>query len=174
MIYARGLIWPDVTKLHFIQNLWFPIYSLIPSAIKDQEVAFKTNNQFIDIQVFFGIFTVLFHFRVELGLSWSRGYTRTMLKTLTNLFQRWQWYMNKNFLLMVKQNKTKQKNQRLSGTWFFFLQVKYETWIGFGLHTPNANDDSFCPFWAIITWYLSIIIQFGKRSNVTGITLQLK
>lgn len=37
-----GWIWPDVTKLHFIQNLWFPIYSLIPIAIKDQEVAFKT------------------------------------------------------------------------------------------------------------------------------------
>ena len=26
----------------------------------------------------------------------------------------------------------------------FFLQVKYETWIGFGLRKPNANDDSFC------------------------------
>ena len=163
MIYARGWIWPDVTKLHFIQNLWFPIYSLIPSAIKDQEVAFKTNNQFIDIQVFFGIFTVLFHFRVELGLSWSRGYTRTMLKNLANLLQRWQWYMNKNCLLMVKQNKT--KRPRCLALDSFFLQVKYETWIGFGLHTSKANDDSFCPFWAIITWYLSIIIQFGKRLN---------
>ena len=28
----------------------------------------------------------------------------------------------------------------------FFLHVKYETWIGFGLHKPNANDDSFAPF----------------------------
>ena len=46
---------------------------------------------------------------------------------------------------MIKQNKTKQKNQDV---WhlIFFVQVKYETWIGFGLHTPNANDDSFCPF----------------------------
>ena len=24
--------------------------------------------------------------------------------------------------------------------------VKYETWIGFGLQEPNANDDSFAPF----------------------------
>ena len=28
----------------------------------------------------------------------------------------------------------------------FFLQVKYETWIGFGLQKPNTNDDSFAPF----------------------------
>ena len=27
----------------------------------------------------------------------------------------------------------------------FLLQVKYETWSGFGLRKPNANDDSFCP-----------------------------
>ena len=26
------------------------------------------------------------------------------------------------------------------------LQVKYETWIGFGLQKPNTNDDSFAPF----------------------------
>ena len=41
--------------------------------------------------------------------------------------------MNKNGLLIVttKQNK-------MCGPWFF-LQVKYETWIGFGLQTPDVN-----------------------------------
>ena len=41
--------------------------------------------------------------------------------------------MNKNGLLIVttKQNK-------MCGPWFF-LQVKYETWIGFWLHTPDVN-----------------------------------
>ena len=59
----------------------------------------------------------------------------------------------------------------------FFPQVKYETWIGFGLQKPNANDD----FWPLLnhntvkkTWCLSIVIQFEKRSSVTGIVLQLK
>ena len=28
----------------------------------------------------------------------------------------------------------------------FFLQLKYETWIGFGLQKPNANDD----FWPLL------------------------
>ena len=28
----------------------------------------------------------------------------------------------------------------------FFVHVKYETWIGFGLQKPNANDDSYAPF----------------------------
>ena len=28
----------------------------------------------------------------------------------------------------------------------FFLQVKYETWVGFRLQKPNTNDDSFVPF----------------------------
>ena len=47
--------------------------------------------------------------------------------------------MNKNCLLMVK---TKQKKMCALD---FFLQVKYETWIGFRLHKANVNDDSFCP-----------------------------
>ena len=160
MIYARGWIWPDVTKLHFIQNLWFPIYSLIPSAIKDQEVAFKTNNQFIDIQVFFGIFTVLFHFRVELGLSWSRGYTRTMLKNLANLLQRWQWYMNKNCLLMIKQNKTKQKNQDVWHLIFFCTsQIWDMDWL-WATHTkckwwfvlPLLSHNNLVSFYHNTTW----------------------
>ena len=28
----------------------------------------------------------------------------------------------------------------------FFLQVKYETWVGFRLQKPDTNDDSFVPF----------------------------
>ena len=42
------------------------------------------------------------------------------------------------------------------------------------LHKPNANVDSFCAFQAIITWYLSIIKQLGKRISVAGIASQLK
>ena len=28
----------------------------------------------------------------------------------------------------------------------FFLQVKYETWVGFRLQKLNTNEDSFVPF----------------------------
>ena len=43
---------------------------------------------------------------------------------------------------MVKQNKI--KNNKMCGP-RYFLQMKYDTWIGFELHKPNANVDSFLP-----------------------------
>lgn len=43
--------------------------------------------------------------------------------------------------------KTKQKQKKTRGVALdFFLQEKYETRIGFGLHKPHVSDDSFYPF----------------------------
>ena len=39
----------------------------------------------------------------------------------------------------------KKKKNRMFGL-RFFLQVKYETWVGFRLQKPNTNEDSFVPF----------------------------
>ena len=51
--------------------------------------------------------------------------------------------MNKSCLPMVKQNKI--KNNKMCGPWFF-LQMKYDTWIGLELRKPNVNVDSVAPY----------------------------
>ena len=50
-------------------------------------------------------------------------------------------------LLKLKEGPVlvKKKKNRMFGLQFF-LQVKYETWVGFRLQKPNTNDDSFIPF----------------------------
>ena len=50
-------------------------------------------------------------------------------------------------LLKLKEGPVlvKKKKNRMFGL-RFFLQVKYETWVGFRLQKPNTNDDSFVPF----------------------------
>ena len=45
----------------------------------------------------------------------------------------------------VKRRSSLNKKKTIFGPQFF-LQVKYETWISFGLQKPNANYDSFAPF----------------------------
>ena len=50
-------------------------------------------------------------------------------------------------LLKLKEGPVlvKKKKNRMFGL-RFFLQVKYETWVGFRLQKPNTNEDSFVPF----------------------------
>ena len=50
-------------------------------------------------------------------------------------------------LLKLKEGPVlvKKKKNRMFGL-RFFLQVKYETWVGFRLQKPNTNDDYFVPF----------------------------
>ena len=50
-------------------------------------------------------------------------------------------------LLKLKEGPVlvKKKKNRMFGL-RFFLQVKYETWVGFRLQKPNTNDDSFVAF----------------------------
>ena len=97
------------------------------------------------MQVFLKIFTVLF----IPGFHWvcmylNREGTEEPSEKFENLLQRWQLCMNKNnCLLMVKPNKI--KNNKMCGPWFF-LQMKYDTWIGFELRKPNVNVDSFAPY----------------------------
>ena len=50
-------------------------------------------------------------------------------------------------LLKLKEGPVLVKKKKKQDVWLrFFLQVKYETWVGFRLQKPNTNDDSFVPF----------------------------
>ena len=95
------------------------------------------------------------------------------LKNLENLLQRWQLCMDKSCLPMVKQNKI--KITRCVALDFFY---KWNMTHGLVLSYIMINQMQmlilFCPFQAVITWYLSImIIQHRKRISVTGIPTQL-
>ena len=70
--------------------------------------------------------------------------------------------------LKLKEGPVLVKRNKMFGSQFF-LQVKYETQIGFGLQKPMKMM-----ILLPLLSHLSIVIQFVKRSSVTGIVLQLK
>ena len=50
-------------------------------------------------------------------------------------------------LLKLKEGPVLVKKKKKQDVWLrFFLQVKYETWVGFRLQKPNTNEDFFVPF----------------------------